>query len=86
MEISHARGGHFLTIFFRSWIRKKNTFLDVALHLPDIARMRFIDVHNEEGYPIFILLVQLVERGNLPAKGRSSVTAKDENNGFLAAK
>jgi hypothetical protein len=56
------------------------------LHLPDIARMRLVDVNDEEGYPIFILLIQLVERGNLPAKGRSSVTAKNENNRFPAAK
>jgi hypothetical protein len=56
------------------------------LHLPNIARMRLIDVNNEERYPIFVLLIQLVERGNLPAKGRSSVTAEDENNRFPAAK
>jgi hypothetical protein len=55
------------------------------LHLPNIAGMRFIDVNNEEGYPVLVLAVQLVERGNLPAKGRSSVTAKDENNRFPAA-
>ncbi len=85
MKVSHARIGHGLPIFFRGWIRKQNTFLDVALHLPNIAGMRFIDVNNEEGYPVLVLAVQLVERGNLPAKGRSSVTAKDENNRFPAA-
>jgi hypothetical protein len=54
--------------------------------LPEIARMSLVDVHNEERYLIFILLVQLIERGNLPAKWRSSVTAKDENNRFPIAK
>jgi len=86
MEVAHTRVGHFLAIFFRGWIGKQNTFLDVALHLPNIARMRLIDVNNEERYSIFVLLIQLVERGNLPAKGRSSVTAEDENNRFPAAK
>ncbi len=86
MEVSHARVGDFLPILFCGWIRKQNTFLDVALHLPEIARMSLVDVHNEERYLIFILLVQLIERGNLPAKWRSSVTAKDENNRFPIAK
>ena len=48
--------------------------------------MRFIDVNDVETNMIAILLVEFVERGNLPAKGRSSVTAKDEHDGLLAAK
>ncbi len=86
MQVSHARVGHSLPIFIRGGISKQNAFLHVALHLPNIARMRLSDVDNEERYSIFILLVQLVERVNLPAKRRSSVTAKDENNRLLASK
>jgi hypothetical protein len=48
--------------------------------------MSLIDVNNEERDSVFVLLIQLVERGNLPAKGRSGVTAEDENNRLLAAK
>jgi hypothetical protein len=48
--------------------------------------MRFIDVDDIKGDLIAILLVELVERGNLPAKGWSSVTAKDEHDGLFAAK
>jgi len=48
--------------------------------------MSLIDVNNKERDPVFVLLIQLVERGSLPAKGRSSVTAEDENNRLPAAK
>jgi hypothetical protein len=40
--------------------------------------VRLFDVDHIECRLILVLLVQLVERGNLPAKGRSSVTAEDE--------
>jgi len=86
MQVPHARIGHFLPILVRGWISEQNTFLHVALHLPNIARVRLIDVNNEERDPVLILLIQLVERGNLPAKGRSSVTAEDENNRLPAPK
>jgi hypothetical protein len=48
--------------------------------------MRFIDINDVESDMIAVLLVELVERGNLPAKRRSSVTAKYEDDGLLAAK
>ena len=37
-----------------------------------------------EGGPFLILFIELVERGNLPAKGRSSVAAEDQHHGFAA--
>lgn len=42
--------------------------------------MRLGDVDNEECDAASILLVELVESGNLPPKGRSSVAAKNQNN------
>jgi hypothetical protein len=48
--------------------------------------MRFLDIDHVKRDAILIFLVKLIERGNLPAKRRSSVAAKDENDGLLAAK
>jgi hypothetical protein len=48
--------------------------------------VRFLDVNNVEGDAVLILPVKLVERGNLPAEWRSSITAEDEDDGLLAVK
>jgi hypothetical protein len=47
--------------------------------------MSFHDVDYKEGGLVLVLVVKLVELGNLPAKGRSSVTAEDQHNGFVPA-
>jgi hypothetical protein len=46
--------------------------------------MSFSNVDNEERHSIFVLLIQFVERGNLPAKWWSSVAAKDQRNRFAS--
>ncbi len=48
--------------------------------------MSFLDVDEKELDLVLILIVELVERGNLPAEGRSSITAKYQHNGFLTLK
>lgn len=52
--------------------------LDIALHLPDVAGVRFSDVDHEEGDLIPVLLIQLVERGDLPAERWSGIAAEDQ--------
>jgi hypothetical protein len=39
------------------------------------------DVDNKESNLVLVLIVELVESGNLPPEGRSGVTAKDEDYG-----
>jgi len=67
-------------------ILENYAFLDVTLRLPEIAGVRFINVNDVESDMIAILLVKFVERGNLPAKGRSGIAAEDEHYWLLAAK
>jgi hypothetical protein len=45
--------------------------------------MRLGDVDDEEADLVRILIVELVEGGNLPPKGRSGVAAEDENDGLM---
>jgi hypothetical protein len=45
--------------------------------------VRLGDVDDQESRPAPILLVKLVEGGNLPPKRRSGVAAKDQNHGLL---
>lgn len=47
--------------------------------LPAIARMCLLNIDNEEVGAIFVLAVEIVEGGNLPPEGRSSVAAEDED-------
>jgi len=44
--------------------------------------MRFGDVYHQKRDALLILLVQLVESGNLPPKWRSSVAAEDQHDGL----
>ena len=60
--------------------------LDVALHLPDVAGMRLSDVHDQERNFVLVLIVKLVEGGNLPPEGRSGVAAKDHDYRLLLVK
>ncbi len=57
--------------------------LEIALGLPDVAGMRFDDVNNQEGDALAVLIIELVEGGNLPPEGRSSVAAEDEHDGLV---
>jgi hypothetical protein len=47
--------------------------------------MGFLNVDHEEGDAVFVLLIQLVERGNLPAKWRSSVAPENQDYRAVAA-
>lgn len=58
----------------------------VALHLPDIAGMGFKNIDRKERNFPSIHIPQPVQRGSLPPKWRSSVTAEDEYHRLLAAK
>jgi len=49
------------------------------LHLPNIAGMRFGDVDHQESNFALILIVELVEGGNLPPERRSSVAAENHD-------
>jgi hypothetical protein len=46
--------------------------------------MRLLDVNHIGGRAILEFLVNLVQLGNLPAKWRSGITAKDQHYGFHA--
>src|SRR6266853_732492 len=67
-------------------LRKITPLADVAAHLPDVARVRLLYVNRIERHLGAVLIEQLVERGNLPAKWRSSVAPEDQRHGPDAAK
>ena len=54
---------------------------NVAGRLPQVGRVRLTDVDDEKLRLILVLFIETVERGNLPAKWRSSVTPEDEDYG-----
>jgi hypothetical protein len=54
-----------------------DTFSFITLQPPAVTRVRFLDVNQEELCLILVLPIKLIERGNLPAKRRSSIAAKD---------
>jgi len=80
-KFSNAGSGYHGAFLFVAWTTEQNLIAQIALHLPDIRRMRFKDIDRIEIDLAFVLLRQLIHGGNLPPKGRSSVAAEDEDNG-----
>jgi hypothetical protein len=78
-ELPYTRSRNQCALCFIFRTGKNNFVLEIALHLPNVARVRFRDIYDEKIYLVLILLVELVESGNLPPEWRSSVAAKDEN-------
>jgi len=63
--------------------RENNFVFEIALGLPDIAGMRLDDIDNQERDLLVVLVIELVEGGNLPPEGRSGVAAEDEDDWLL---
>ena len=63
----------------RFWLRVADFILQVGFHLPFIGGVRFANVDRQEIRMLFVILVDLNEVANLAAKGRSSKTAKHQN-------
>ena len=78
-QLAHTRAGDETAFVFTPRAGEDDVVLNIALHLPDIARMRLGDVDHQERDLLSVLLVELVESGNLPPEGRSSIAAKDEH-------
>ena len=85
-QLSDAAFGDRAALFRRFWIGEDNVVPHVARGLPGVARMRFANIYDVERGLILILLIKSVERGNLPAKRRSSVAAEDQHDGLRSAK
>jgi len=54
--------------------------------LPGVNRVRFHDVNHKKGHFVLVLVVEFVERGNLPAEGRSGVTAENQHHWLVVPK
>jgi hypothetical protein len=64
---------------------ENDVIVEIVGVLPDVAGMSLANVDHVEGDAVSVLLVQLIENGNLPPEGRSRIAAEDENDGFFAA-
>lgn len=80
-QTADAGVGHGLTLRVRLRVGVNDALFLVDGELPAIARMRLLDVDDEELRAVFVLLVETVEGRNLPPEWRSSVTAEDEDDG-----
>ena len=58
----------------------------VVFVLPGVDGVGFHDVNHVEGRLVLVAIVELIERGNLPAKRWSGITPKNKHNRFLPMK
>jgi len=83
-QLAHTRSRHKCALFLVLGTGEDHFVLDVALHLPYVAGMRFQDVNRVERDLASILLVEFVEGRNLPPEGRSSIAPEDQHHRLAA--
>ena len=82
-QLAHAGAGYGGAFFFAPGTGKDHLIFDVALHLPNVAGMRFGDVDNQKRNLAAVLAVELVEGGNLPPERRSSIAPENEHDRLM---
>jgi len=85
VKVADTSLGNAFTSYIVGGTTKNHTVPDVASHLPHVARVGFAYINNVKRHFLPVLLIQLVERGNLPAKWRSSIAAENEYDRFVAS-
>ena len=83
-ELHDAQLSHLAALVETLRAGKYHVVIQIIRILPHIAGVRFANVNHVERHPGAILLVEFVESGNLPPKGRSRVAAEHENHRLLA--
>jgi hypothetical protein len=78
-EFSHTSAGNERSVFLTFRAGKNNFVFDIALHLPDVAGMRFRNVNDQECDAIAELLVELIEGGSLPPEWRSGIASEHKD-------
>ena len=79
-ELADAGARDETAFVFAPWTREDDIVFNIALHLPNIARVRLGNVNHQERDLLSVLLIELVEGGNLPPKRRSSVASEYQDN------
>ena len=74
-----ATSGPFLRCLRR---REENAISDIRRDLPQIDRMRLLDVNHVERGAVAMLCVDAIQFGNSRTERRSRVTAEDEDDGL----
>ena len=81
-QLSYASARNGTSFFFILGAGEDHLIFYVALHLPDVAGVRFRDVHHQKCDLAAVLLVEFVEGGDLPPERRSGVASKDQHHGL----
>src|SRR5437868_443561 len=85
-KLTHTHARHLFALPDAFWTGKHDLLPHIALHLPNVARVRFEDVDGVKLNLLPVVVVELVERGNLPPKWRSGVAAEDQHHGPVVTK
>jgi hypothetical protein len=85
-QFAHARTGDRGALFLVTGAAEHHFSLNIALHLPYVRGMGLQDVDRVEINFALVLPGQFVEGGNLPPKGRSGITPKNQDNRLLCPK
>src|SRR5215470_9990222 len=83
-QFPYAGGSRRIALTIASRRGEQHAVADVRGHLPEIGRVRLLDIDHIECDTIFIHVVKPVEGGNLPPEWRSSVAPEYQYDRALA--
>ena len=79
LQVADAGGGHVGALVLGFGIGEEHLLSQVDGQLPAVSGVSLLDVDDEEIDLIAVPAVELIESGNLPPEGRSSITAEDQH-------
>ena len=82
LQIAHAGGGHVGALVLVFGVGEEHFLAQVDGQLPAIGGVSLLDIDDKKIDLIAVLAVELIEGGNLPPKGRSSIAPEDEHHGL----
>ena len=85
-QLAHASSRYRGTFLLIAGTPEKHLVANIALHVPDVSGVRFENIDSVEINLALVLLGELIQGGNLPPKGRSSVTAEYQHDRFISPK
>jgi len=85
VQIADAGFSEIFSVGFAGGRGEDHSVFYIALHLPHVAGVGFGDIDDVEVNLGFVLQIKLIERGNLPAKGRSGIAPEDQDDGALTS-
>ena len=82
LQVADAGGGYVRTLVLVFGVGEEHLLAQIDGQLPAVSGVRLLDIDDEKIDLVAVLAVELIEGGNLPPEGWSSVATEDQYHGL----